>query len=126
MKLQDFAFLADENIPSPIIAFMESQGIDIVSIQSENLEGISDQEVLAKATMLQRVVLTQDSDFGTMVYQESVDFVGIVYLKPGHFNANIHIETLTKLLQQKLKITPPFILIAENKTTTIKIRLRSF
>ena len=53
------------------------------------------------------------------------DFVGIIYLCPGHFNPEFHKTSFTRLLEAKLDIEPPFIIVAENSHGKIKIRLRN-
>lgn len=65
------------------------------------------------------------SDFGTLVFRDKVDLVGIFYLRPGHFSGSFHISTLKTVLNGHLELTPPFIIVAENTGETVKIRLRS-
>jgi predicted nuclease of predicted toxin-antitoxin system len=126
MKLQDFAWLADENIAPDIVSYLREKGILVKTVTEEGLEGTSDLDLLALALAENRIIVTQDSDFGTMIYQNEIDFVGIVYLRPGHFFANFHIQTLETLFEQVIELNAPFVLVAENKPDFVKIRIRQF
>jgi predicted nuclease of predicted toxin-antitoxin system len=71
-----------------------------------------------------RVVLAHDSDFGTLVITQDEPFAGIVYLRPGHIDPEFTIETLRTVAVQPLDVKPPFIVVAEQKARTVRIRLR--
>jgi predicted nuclease of predicted toxin-antitoxin system len=71
-----------------------------------------------------RVVLAHDSDFGTLVITQDEPFTGIVYLRPGHIDPEFTIETLQTVAVQPLDVKPPFIVVAEQKARTVRIRLR--
>lgn len=88
--------------------------------------GLSDLEILNRSFTMGQVILTQDSDFGTLIFREKVEFIGIIYLRPGHFSHEFHISTFKTILLADLDLAPPFILVAENTGVTVKIRLRSF
>ena len=73
-----------------------------------------------------RIVLTQDSDFGTLIFRDKKPFCGLVYIRPGHVSPNIHIETLEAVLNADFDVNFPFIIVAENTELSVKIRLRQF
>lgn len=126
MNLKDFPFLADENISLEIVDFLRKEGFVVFSILEEGLFGSSDLEILNRSFTKGQVVLTQDSDFGTLVFRDKIEFIGIIYLRPGHFSPEFHITTFKTVLSGDLDLTPPFILVAENTGETVKIRMRSF
>lgn len=125
MNIGSCRFLADENIHPEVIQYLKQRSLDIISINDVRLNGKPDLEILKLATQLKRVVLTQDSDFGKLVYTSTVTFLGIVYLRPGHKSPDFHIQTLNAILFENLELTPPFVLVGENKTSKVKIRLRN-
>jgi len=104
---------------------LRNEGFTVKDVKEEKLIGSSDRKLLSISHQEKLVVLTQDSDFGKMIFTDKVDFVGIIYLRPGHFNPEFHKITFTKLLQAKLDIQPPFIIVAENRNGKVKIRLRN-
>lgn len=124
MKLSDCAFLTDENIDVEVVQWLRAQQLEVFDIKEETLFGLSDQEILAKALTRQQVVVSQDSDFGTLVFRDGAQFYGMIYLRPGHQSPEVHIETLSTLFAQELTVSPPFMITAENRGDAIRFRVR--
>lgn len=64
-------FLANENVPAPVIAALRDGGHDVSSVK-ELLVGADDRVVLALAQAEQRVVLTLDTDFGELAFRSQL------------------------------------------------------
>jgi predicted nuclease of predicted toxin-antitoxin system len=125
MKLSGFKFLTDENIPPELIQFFRLGNFDVTSVLSEGLVGHSDEDVCALAFKEGRVIITQDQDFGKLIYTSDVSYIGIIYLRPGHFFPEFHIETLKKIFEEDPSPIGPFIIVGENTGSKIKIRIRN-
>jgi len=126
MELAEFSFLADENIRPAVIAFLREQGLDVFSFPEQGNFGLSDANILRFAVEENRIVLTHDSDFGGLVILNEQSFVGIVYLRPGHIQAEFTIETIRTLFEQVKDVQVPFIIVAERSGENVRIRLRQF
>ena len=61
-------FLANENVPGPVVAALREHGHDIFSIK-ESMRGAEDPIVLARAQTERRVVVTLDKDFGELAFR---------------------------------------------------------
>jgi predicted nuclease of predicted toxin-antitoxin system len=120
----DFPLLADENIHPDVVSYLRQQAYDIRSLVEEELFGENDRAVLQMAYVDGRVVLTHDSDFGTLAITQDEPFVGIIYLRPGHIRAEFTIQTLRTVAAQPLHVRPPFIVVAEQKAQSVQIRTR--
>lgn len=59
---------ADESVEVPIIARLRADGHDVWSV-AENRPSIGDPDVLATSTTLGRLLLTDDNDFGELVFR---------------------------------------------------------
>lgn len=126
MNLLDFQFLADENIDAELVEFLRQQGFDVLDIKEMRMFRLPDKDVLSMAHAQNRVVISQDSDFGTLIFRDKALFVGVIYLRPGHQNPQIHIEGFQAILDGHLELAVPFVLVAENTGEMVKIRLRTF
>ena len=124
MNPLDFPLLADENIHPDVVLSLRQQGYDIRSVAEEALSGYSDLAVLRLAYADRRVVLTHDSDFGTLVITQEEPFVGIIYLRPGHIRPEFTIRTMQTVAAQSLDVRPRFIIVAEQREQTVQIRTR--
>ncbi len=125
MVLTDFNFLTDENIHPELVKFLRNKSFDIKDVKEEKLIGTSDLQLMNLAFKENRIIITQDRDFGKLVYTQNSDFIGIIYLRPGHILPKFHIQTFEQLMGSNFKLESPFILVAENSETSIKLRLRN-
>lgn len=124
MTLHDFALLTDENLDPEVVAHLRRIGFDVVDVREEGLSGTSDVALLRQANALRRVVMTQDSDFGTLAIASGEPITGIVFLRPGHISAQFTIDTLKTLLAVPLELVPPFVVVAKRTGERVTIRIR--
>jgi predicted nuclease of predicted toxin-antitoxin system len=117
-------FFADENIQESIIKWLKENGFNISGIRSENLYGLDDEAILQKAFLEKKVIITQDSDFGKIIFTKKVKFYSIIFLKPGHHHSDFHIPALKAILNHLDKIKEGSIIIGVRKKDDIKIRFR--
>jgi len=106
MNLQAYDLLTDENIHTEIVQHLRKIGFDVFDIKEENLFGISDREILQKSIAQNRVigVFATQGDFGTLIFTENINFVGIIYLRPGHFRSSFHIQTIDTIIKENIEV----------------------
>jgi predicted nuclease of predicted toxin-antitoxin system len=76
--------LADESVDQPVIQQLRDDGFAVESIR-ELSPGITDDEVLTRANVLDAVLLTEDKDFGELVYRLGRVTRGVVLIRlEGH------------------------------------------
>ncbi len=119
-----FPLIADENIHPDVIAFLRKEGNDVRSVAEEGLLGQNDLTILRHAHREKRIVITHDSDFGTLAIAHGEPFIGIIYLRPGHIRAELTIRSLRSMFLRLPDLIPPFIVVAEYREQQMKIRLR--
>ncbi len=73
-------FLADENVPSPVIARLRADGRTVHAI-AETSAGITDVDVLAAADQGRLILITQDQDFGELAILRQMPVTGIILLE---------------------------------------------
>ena len=64
-------FLADENVPGPVVAGLRARGHDVFWIK-ESMPGADDPALLDLAQREQRVVVTADTDFGELAFRSGL------------------------------------------------------
>jgi len=72
--------LADESVHMAVVRELRSAGQDVLAIV-EDRPGSSDEEVAALANSDHRVLLTEDRDFGRLVYAQLAAAEGVVYMR---------------------------------------------
>jgi predicted nuclease of predicted toxin-antitoxin system len=124
MTLYEFKFLTDENMPPRAVAWLKQRGLDVFDIKSEGLGGTPDEDILPIAEAQNRVIITQDSDLGTILFKLGLQNAGVIFLRPGHVSSERVIQSLEKLFSAEIDAAIPFILVGDAKLDTFKIRLR--
>ena len=126
MSLRELTFLTDGNIDVEVVTFLREQGFDVFDIKEEHLFQMSDEDILSLSYKTNRVIISQDSDFGTLIFRDEALFYGIIYLRPGHVLPLVHVQTIKHILAANPHINIPFVIVGENNGDLIKIRIRSF
>ncbi|HKM66803.1 MAG TPA: DUF5615 family PIN-like protein [Candidatus Acidoferrum sp.] len=73
-------FLADESCAGPVIRALREAGHDVAAI-SEVAKGAADEEVLNRAVNAKRVLITEDRDFGELVYARGRSSTGVILVR---------------------------------------------
>ncbi len=79
--MEQIKFYLDEHIHSAVAAGLTARGVDVLTVQQAGRSGLSDHEQLSFALVEQRVLVTMDSDFLTLV-KEGTTHAGIAYANP--------------------------------------------
>lgn len=78
--------LADESCAGPVIRALREAGHDVAAI-AEVAKGSTDENVLKLALNEQRILITEDRDFGELVYSRRLPSVGVVLVR---FHGHAH------------------------------------
>lgn len=81
--------LADESVDYRIITFLREQGFKVEAI-IDNDSSIPDMEVLQKANEAKAVLITEDKDFGELVFRLKLEHRGVLLLR--FFDLDIQIK----------------------------------
>jgi len=112
-------FLADENVELGIVEYLRLSDNDVLYI-TEKSPGILDSAVIGLANKEKRVIITNDKDFGEIIFLQRKVSVGIILMRFGNENLSIKIASLKILLSKyNKKITGHFVVIDEER---IRIR----
>jgi predicted nuclease of predicted toxin-antitoxin system len=125
VKPFDFPLLTDENIAPDVAAGLRERGCDVRTVADETLIGAADKGVLECAVRGGRVVVTHDLAFGHAAIAAGAHFVGIVYLRPGHISSAFVLEIVDAVIRSSVDVEAPFVLVAERRDMTVRVRVRS-
>ncbi len=77
--------LADENFPLPSVKTLRLNGHDVYAITETDFS-ISDEQVIEKAIIEKRIILTFDKDFGELVFKKGYrPPAGIIFFRWKHY-----------------------------------------
>jgi predicted nuclease of predicted toxin-antitoxin system len=73
-------FLADESCDFSVVSALRDAGHDVVAV-AEVSPRAADEDVLDLARREQRILLTEDKDFGRLVYADSQSMSGVILIR---------------------------------------------
>ena len=73
-------WLADECVAVPLVAFLRGEGHDVLYV-AESAAGLSDSDVIALALRERRLLLTEDKDFGELIFRRERNVPGLVLMR---------------------------------------------
>jgi predicted nuclease of predicted toxin-antitoxin system len=96
-------FVADESCAGPVIRALRDAGHDVLAI-AEVTQGAPDEQVLECALNEKRVLITEDRDFGELVYAHGRSSAGVILVR---FHSSVRrakapsvLEAVTRLSSQ--------------------------
>lgn len=93
-------FVADESCAGPVIRALREAGHDVLAI-AEVARGTADELVLERALQEDRVLITEDRDFGELVYARGHSSAGVILVRipsrARRAKPSIVLEVVTKL-----------------------------
>ena len=93
-------FLADESCARPIIQALRTAGHDVAAI-AETTPGATDELALDRALNENRVLITEDRDFGELVYARGRSSAGVVLVR---FPSRVQAAKATTVVQAVAKL----------------------
>ena len=111
-------FLVDECTGPAVARWLVQQHHDVISVFDE-FRGADDEEVIRIATEQSRILITNDKDFGELVFREKKQHKGVIILRLENERAANKIAVLKNVLQKYEKSLPGhFVVVTE---TTVRI-----
>ncbi len=104
-------FLADENCDFTLVQDLRAAGHDVLCV-SEITPRAEDSEVIRLADNEKRILLTEDKDFGQLVYSHGQKTLGVIFLRfPTSARRQISRAVINLVKQQGEKLTGCFITV---------------
>lgn len=75
--------LLDQSVDARLVGYLRSRGHDVIRVGREYPPGLPDREVLARAWVDERLLITDDRDFGDLVFRHGQPQAGVSYLRLG-------------------------------------------
>lgn len=119
VKVQSPKFLIDESVEYRIVKFLRESNFDVLAI-AEKFPSTPDVDVLSIAYKEKRVLITNDKDFGEIVFKDKKGSRGVILIR---MPFNTTEEKIIKL-DQVLKAKATRIIKAFTVVTKSKVRIR--
>ncbi len=115
-------FAADECCDAMLVAGLRADGHD-VWYAMESACGADDETILRTATADDRILLTEDKDFGELVIRLGRPALGVVLIRINPADSATKLVRLREVLQhQALRLPGSFVVLDESKTRIRSLR----
>jgi predicted nuclease of predicted toxin-antitoxin system len=73
-------FIVDESTGTAVVQYLRGVGHDVLAV-TETMPGADDAEVLARAVADGRIIITNDKDFGELIFRSGKAHSGVLLLR---------------------------------------------
>lgn len=108
-------FLLDANIETALIVFLRNLGFDVLAI-SELDPALKDAEILNIAFKEGLVLITNDKDFGELIFKNKLPHKGLILFRLNDESAKFKVKRMASLLEStRGKLQDKFVVVTEEK-----------
>jgi predicted nuclease of predicted toxin-antitoxin system len=119
--LKEIKFLADESCDFMIVRTLRSSDYDVLSV-AESFPSISDKQVIDHAIKDERILLTEDKDFGEWVFAHGKKVSGVVLIRfPGNARSQLCKEMMVLVEVHSIELKESFTVLEPGRARLRKI-----
>lgn len=115
-------FVVDESTGAAVAEYLRSSGYDVLVV-AETMPQADDADILARATAEGRIVITNDKDFGELVFRSRQAHQGILLLRLHDESAANRVRVVKSILDDYAnRLAGHFVVATENKVRIRPVR----
>ena len=108
-------FLADVNVEKSIVDYIVQNGYDVIWVPEYNCEML-DEDLLELANAEKRILITNDKDFGELIFLQKKVSTGVILLRVKGQKSQYKVTLVKKLLKNyNDKLLNHFVVITKKK-----------
>ena len=112
-------FLLDEGLPRRLASYLLELGHDVTAVGQDYPFSLTDQSILTIAYREQRVVITNDKDFGDLIFRDRLPHAGVVLFRLGYVPITERTALMERVLTEHAGSLDQFIVVTR---TAIRVR----
>lgn len=116
-------FIVDECTGPKVANWLSSQGYDLFSVPLQG-RGMKDLQILEKANLENRIIVTNDKDFGELIFKNSHIHKGVIFLRLNDETSTNKISVLKNLFDNHFRLlnNQSFIVVTEESIRVAKMK----
>lgn len=121
MVMAKLKFIVDENVDFPVVEFLRGKGYDTASI-AEDFPSLGDIPIIKRAFGENRILVTNDKDFGTLVFKLNLKSRGVILFRLQDQSSKAKIKMMGLIIDKySNKLSDNFIVVSKGKVRIKKI-----
>ena len=119
--MENIKFIADVNIEKPIVDYLLKNGYDVKWVADYDCK-ISDEDLLKIANAEKRILITNDKDFGELIFLQKKISRGVILLRVKGQISQDKVRLIGKLIKNySNKLLNHFVVITKNRIRFISL-----
>jgi predicted nuclease of predicted toxin-antitoxin system len=106
-------FMLDESADFPLAEALAQMGHDVTSIVRDYPRALEDQDVLAVAQQEERTLITNDTDFGELIFRRQLPHSGVILFRLGLEDINTKTAWLKHVIENHAHELKDFIVVTD-------------
>jgi predicted nuclease of predicted toxin-antitoxin system len=115
--------LADESVDGPIVERLRQDGRDVLYV-AEMEPSIPDEVVLQRANEHHAILVTEDKDFGELVYRQGLVPLGVILIRLAGLSPQIKACFASKVIAERAAEMPDAFCVISPGTVRIRPKLK--
>jgi predicted nuclease of predicted toxin-antitoxin system len=112
-------FLLDQSADARLVGELQARGHDATRVGRDYPGGLRDDEVLRLAVREDRILVTDDRDFGELVFKRGHSHRGVIFLRLGeHADLTVKRERLEYVLDHVADRLDQFLVVTRHRVRT--------
>ena len=116
-------FLLDESADYPLAAFLRGVGHDVTAIAHDYPHALTDRQVLVIAVNEARILITNDHDFGELIFRQHLAHHGVILFRLGGEELPVKTAWLAHVLRVHSADLLDFLVITDRGVRIRRTRL---
>jgi len=108
-------FLLDESVDYPLARFLTKLGHDVTALAHDYPHALKDREVLAIALEERRILITNDRDFGELIFRQRLSHAGVILFRLGSEDLSTKQAWLAYVLEHHSQDLKDFIVVTDGR-----------
>jgi predicted nuclease of predicted toxin-antitoxin system len=112
-------FIVDESAGTAVVGYLRSAGHDVLAV-SDAIPQANDEDILSRAMSERRILITNDKDFGELIFRRGQAHHGVVLLRLRDESSANRVRVLGQVLERYADRLPDHFSVATE--TSFRIR----
>jgi predicted nuclease of predicted toxin-antitoxin system len=111
MTMSELRFLADESCDFAVVRALRAADYDVLAV-SEFMQRSADAQLIELASQERRILITEDRDFGWLVFVSRTESAGVILLRfPGNARKTLAEVVLRMVREQRDNLAGSFVVV---------------
>src|SRR5437764_8614200 len=106
-------FLLDQSTDARLITRLRDLGHDALRVGRDYPPGLPDEQVLSTAISEQRILITEDRDFGELIVSKKLPHAGVIYFRLHSTALTLKLDRLDYILTHHSHELDKFLVVTE-------------